>query len=150
MLVCCCKVFLNGLGVHLSPEMKEKCNTFQWSQRTGANPDAPKVSATLCAIPESVQDMHSKTVQAAKLGYQRGVTVVNKTSEQASLWKILSVSEEKVKLEERVDGEGMQQQEVTLQILLSEWKVYKGKRTEKLPGWSFDGYKGNPLEFSAL
>lgn len=83
--------FLKSVGMRLSPAMKEKCSTFEWGKKTGTNPDAPKASATLGAVPESVEDMHNKSIQVAKLGYQKGAFVVNKESEQVSLWKIVSV-----------------------------------------------------------
>ena len=94
---------------------------------------------------ETVDEMKDKLFQISKLGWTLGAHVQPRDQEDLSTWKIASLTDGVATLIERKDGHDGSTKEVTIQELMKQWRLYKGKVSELLAGWSFESNLCSPL-----
>ena len=147
------EAFLQDLGEQKMLKMKEDGLVFNWTPAPQTSSSSSGDSATASqqqAASETVEQMKSMSFQASKLGYVGDALVTQKAAEQVAIWTIKSISDSSVSLVLKIDGEESEEKKLLLTDLLSGWRVHKGKTTEKLQGWSFETYEGNPLKSAAF
>ena len=139
------QAFVQQLGAETTvaqhPAVKSFLATYQ------APPDENKDDAAAAAGSgedykrmESVNDMHSKVFQAGKLGFVVDAFVTKKDAASVDTWRILAIEadSETATLLQQVDGEEGSSQDVSIEKLVTEWRLYKGKVCERLPDWGPD------------
>ena len=95
------------------------------AQVAAAAPDARK-------LPETVDQMKSKAYQAMKIGYTSDAIIMLKDSEEMRHWRITSVKDDTIDLTEVSDGEDREALTIDIDDMLNEYRLYKGKLTEKV------------------
>ena len=105
--------------------------------RASASPSASaSSSAKPLDTPQTVAQMKSKKFQAAQYGFELDVFVIEKSSEEVKIFKICDISDTEVGVVEQIDGEDAEGRTIDIDEFLHGWRLYKGKVTTKLPGWS--------------
>lgn len=99
----------------------------------------PSQSGAAAAVPPSIVQMKSLKFQAEKLGFVEGASASLQKSEEVHLYRIDSISDEKAVLIEQKLGEDGVILEVKTDVLVSEWRVHKGKVQCMLKGWPSSG-----------
>ena len=106
-------------------------------------------SAAPVYMPDTVSQMQDRVYQTQKLGYKVD-TYVNEKATADTVYMITAMGEN-VKVAEVVDGVVSKDvMEVKLETLLSDWKLYKGKVFQKLPGWNPKKLAGLPSQSLAF
>ena len=106
---------------------------------------APVAVATGVAlqIPETVEQMSDVTFQAEKLGFRSGCIIAHKQAETIELWEITNIVGGTASIQQHIlPTTGGKAKDVAVAVLLAEWRVYKGKVCQHLPGWSADSTSG--------
>ena len=88
-------------------------------------------SASSAWAPESLDQMKSKSFQAAKLGFVAGAVIALK-AKQLQLFTITSLTD----AEAKVKDEGGNEVNIAMGDFLDQYRLHKGKVTDVLPGWS--------------
>ena len=91
----------------------------------------PSSSASSAWAPESLDQMKSKSFQAAKLGFVAGAVIALK-AKQLQLFTITSLTD----AEAKVKDEGGNEVNIAMGDFLDQYRLHKGKVTDVLPGWS--------------
>ena len=131
----CAQAFLDDLGKDINDRIKKQGVEFTWHEATDPSSGSSDGTQKL-DMPETIEQMQSKTFQASKLGVKKGAYVAFKKDEEMRMWRIDKIDNEVATIVERIDGDDGTTQEVSLGSLLSEWRVHKGKVTDRIPGWS--------------
>ena len=113
--------------------------TPAWAQVTSA-----AASSSTTEQIETVDQQHDALLQAAKLGYKKDAYVTFKEDTDGALWLIKCMAEDKVTLVQRAEGKAIAT--VSMQVLVKDWRVYKGKVTQELPGWDLSAKRFAPRD----
>ena len=92
-------------------------------------------------VPDTVDQLQSLAHQVSKIGFVKDAWVSKKDSASVCLWKLALVEDSGVEMVEHGTGTF---QSITIQSLMSEWRVHKGKVTLDMPGWTGSD-SSNPL-----
>ena len=95
---------------------------------------------------ETVDQQHDAMYQAAKVGYKQDAHVTVKEDTEGALWLINSIVDNKATLVAREDGI---EKQVSMQALVANWRVHKGKVTQELPGWDLSAKRFAPRDSEA-
>ena len=127
------QAFLDDLGNDTSDKIKAKGIEFSWqnSQQSSASSEP----ADKLDVPETVEQMQCKTFQASKLGIKPDAHVAFKKDEEMRLWRIVKIENHVATMVERIEGDDGATQSVPIDELLSDWRVHKGKVTQRIEGW---------------
>ena len=88
-------------------------------------------SASSVWAPESLDQMKSKSFQAAKLGFVAGAVIALKKAKQLQLFTITSIADAEAKVKDE-DGNEVN---IAMDDFLDQYRIHKGKVTDVLPGW---------------
>lgn len=106
----------------------------------GSGPsDAQSTSGAAASswAPDTVLQLQSPAFQAAKIGFEVEAWVAPKQSDgKVVLWQISTINDEKG-VELTMHG-GEVTKNLSVQELIQEWRVHKGKVTTEMPGYSVD------------
>jgi hypothetical protein len=115
-----------------------------------AAPAAPAGSAAASVVmPDTVAQMHDHTFQAQKLGFVVGAMVTCKENTEVEIWKISALTNDTFTLAVQVDGHDGREQDVSVEALVAEWRLYKGQVTSLIPEWHSDTNPCSPLSSEA-
>ena len=92
-------------------------------------------------VPDTVDQLQSLAHQVSKIGFVKDAWVAKKDSASVCLWQLALVEDSGVEMVEHGTGTF---QSITIQSLMSEWRVHKGKVTLDMPGWTGSD-SSNPL-----
>ena len=148
------KVFLNDFAEEERSKVKELIATSGLDlpsfsvAKNSEEPSGAEAPAT-GKQPETIDQLHSKLFQIGKSGWQVGAFVQPKDADEVTTWLVKAMTDDGATLEEQRDGHAGQSKEVSIDDLLKSWRLYKGKVTQLLEGWSFDSNRCSPLSSAA-
>ena len=82
-------------------------------------------------VPDTVTQLQSLAHQGSKIGFVVDAWVAPKDKTTVSLWQLVLVEDSGEKMVEHGSGT---RRSITIQYLMSEWRVHKGKVTLDMPG----------------
>jgi hypothetical protein len=97
-----------------------------------------------------VQQMQSMVYQAQKAGFLTGSHVTAKNGVDPAIWQIGAYVGSTITLLKQVMGYDAAQVNVSVEVLLSDYRIHKGQVTTLLPNWSFLTNPCSPLVSSVF
>ena len=102
----------------------------------GEQPAAPPNSAATASVEmETIEQMKNQAFQLGKIGFKVGAILIPKESDGVFFYRVTDVSAEVLKMVDVAKGREGDAHEVSLDDLVKNYRVHRGKITEKLPGW---------------
>ena len=136
----CIQVFVADLSKELGFDLASPWGKTAVDKKV-VQPDA----AAQLAVPETVEQLKSKTHQAMKLGFTKGAFIAPKNSDEIQIWRIDTVDDDKCTCTQQEEGRGTIKKNIKFDTLLSDWRLHTSKVTTKLVSWSFEQNKRSPL-----
>ena len=145
------EVFLRDVSAELGfavtfGDTQEASSSATPSVASASSAPAPQPAAS---VTESVEQMHSKVVQANKLGFIVGAFVTAKVADAPEVWCVQGYCGDNAKLVLHVNGHATESNVISAEELLDGWRLHKGVVTALMPGYSASDSPCCPLSSAA-
>lgn len=122
-----------------------------WEVAGAAAPTATKTvgKAAAAAHPDSLTQMSDMAFQAGKVGFVVGAHIAKKKAEAVQVYRIDSIEQDVVKATEQLDGHPGEVVELTVETMVEQWRLHKGRVTTLLPLWDREANPCKPVDSQA-